>query len=151
MSIIKNEKELRKLKKDDSFGELALYYQTVRDATVRAIEEVHCLALSRDSLADIFGDKIEKITYHNIKKWAFDRGEILKNLTSLQKEKIINSFVVQNLEEEEKIFEKGELPNKLFIIIDGSVTKENGEVVSQRGACFGEEFLLSANKKKMYA
>ena len=54
------------MEKGDSFGELALYYNTVRDATVRAIDVVHCLALGRDALTNILGNKIQKITFRNI-------------------------------------------------------------------------------------
>lgn len=39
ISILKGGKELRKMNKGDSFGEQALYYNTVRGATVRAASD----------------------------------------------------------------------------------------------------------------
>ena len=39
VSVLKGGKELRKMNKGDSFGEQALYNNTVRGATVRAIGE----------------------------------------------------------------------------------------------------------------
>jgi len=53
---MKGNKEVRKLYKGDSFGEQALYYNTVRQMTVRAEDEVKCLALGRDTLTKILGD-----------------------------------------------------------------------------------------------
>jgi hypothetical protein len=53
------------------------------------------------------------------------------------------------LEEGHKLYEKGEIPNKLVILIDGCVMKDNGDTITQKGTCFGEEFLLKSNKEKM--
>ena len=55
-SVLKGNKEVRKLYKGDSFGEQALYYNTVRQMTVRAEDDVKCLALGRDTLTRILGD-----------------------------------------------------------------------------------------------
>lgn len=149
MNIIKGEKEIRKLKKGDSFGELALYYNTVRDATVRAIDEVHCLALARDSLNNILGDKIQKITYRNIEKWAFDRSEFLSKLTNIQKEKLMENFEIKKTTEEgEILIEKGQICKKVVILIEGAVLKEQ-DLITQKGTSFGDEFLLIENQNKM--
>lgn len=51
----------------ESFGEQALYQNSSRGATVKAVdEEVRCLALSRDVLQNILGDKIQVIMYINL-------------------------------------------------------------------------------------
>ena len=42
----------------DSFGEQALYEKSTRGASVRAETEVRCLALGRDNLTKILGDKV---------------------------------------------------------------------------------------------
>lgn len=52
-------------------------------------EEVRCLALSRDDITRILGDKIQVIMYNNTQKWALERNEILKKLTKIQIEKIL--------------------------------------------------------------
>jgi cGMP-dependent protein kinase len=59
VSVIQGEKELRKMVQGESFGEQALFQNSTRGATVKAAdEEVKCLALSRDDLTRILGDKI---------------------------------------------------------------------------------------------
>lgn len=39
VSVLKANKEIRKMNKGDSFGEQALYYNTVRGATVKALSD----------------------------------------------------------------------------------------------------------------
>lgn len=147
--IIKGEKEIRKLKKGDSFGELALYYKTVRDATVRAIDCVHCLALGRDALTNILGSKIQRITFRNIKKWAFDRNELLNQLTSIQKEKVMEAFEIKPFGKDSVVFKAGKPCDKMVILIDGSVKKSNAPdtVITQKSSLFGDEFLPTPNRE----
>ena len=38
--VLKSNKEIRKMMKGDSFGEQALYYNTIRGATVKALDNV---------------------------------------------------------------------------------------------------------------
>jgi cGMP-dependent protein kinase len=52
-------------------------------------EEVRCLALSRDDLTRILGDKIQVIMYNNLQKWAIEKNAILGKLTKIQVEKVV--------------------------------------------------------------
>lgn len=52
-------------------------------------EEVKCLALGRDDITRILGDKIQSIMYNNSIKWAFESNPILSKLTKIQIEKIL--------------------------------------------------------------
>jgi cGMP-dependent protein kinase 1 len=59
VQIYQNGKPVRTMQAGESFGESALLQNQVRGATVKAIDEnVKCLALSRDTLTKILGDKI---------------------------------------------------------------------------------------------
>ena len=109
---------------NESFGEQALYFNSLRQCTVKAIEETTCLALGRDALTKIFGDKIQIIIYRNIQRWAFDKSEILKNLLLIQREKIIESMKLKNFKKGEIIFEKIEKVNKIVFILEGSLIKK---------------------------
>ena len=121
--MTKGDKEIRKLSKGDSFGEQALYINTKRGATVTAVDDVKCLALGRDTLQNILGDKIQKIIYRNIQKWAFDKSTLLKQLTNIQKQKVIDNMTIKNFKAGTIILPKGEYCNKLFIVIEGSLKK----------------------------
>lgn len=121
--VTKGSKEIRKLMKGDSFGEQALYINTKRGASVIALDEVKCLALGRDTLNKILGDKIQKIIYRNIEKWAFDKSALLKKLTNIQKQKIIDSMTLKNYKSGTILLNKGDYCNKIFIVIEGALKK----------------------------
>ncbi len=40
--------------------------------TIRAKTDLKCLGLGREELTRILGDKIDKIIYKNISKWALE-------------------------------------------------------------------------------
>ena len=122
---MKGSREIRKLSKGDSFGEQALYINTKRGASVLAEDEVKCWALGRDTLNNILGDKIQKIIYRNIQKWAFDKSTLLQKLTNIQKQKVIDHMTIKNFKAGTIILNKGELCNMIFIVIEGALKKVN--------------------------
>jgi cGMP-dependent protein kinase len=69
--VYKGNKFTRKLNKGDSFGEQSLYYNTIRQLTIKAEDEVTCLVLGRDTLSRVLSDKIHEVTFKNFIKWAF--------------------------------------------------------------------------------
>ena len=111
--------------KGDSFGEQALYYNTQRTATVKALNDnVKCLALGRDTLTRILGDQVQTITFKNLQKWAFEKNNLLKKLTKIQIEKVIDNMVMANKIAGDVCFRKGTLCNqKIIIIIEGTLKK----------------------------
>ena len=48
--------------------------------TVRAEDEVKCLALGRDTLTKILGDQVHAVTFRNLQKWAFEKNNLLSKL-----------------------------------------------------------------------
>ena len=42
--------------------------------TVRADDEVKCLALGRDTLTKVLGDQVHVVTFRNLQKWAFEKN-----------------------------------------------------------------------------
>lgn len=149
---MKGGKEIRKMLKGDSFGEQALYYNTVRQATVRALDNVKCLALGRDTLTRILGDQVQVITFRNLQKWAFEKNNLFSKLTKIQIEKIIDAMKISNYKAGDPIYHKGSLCNqKIIIIIEGSIKKAKfGTVMCRKGEAFGDEYLLEANKTKTF-
>lgn len=121
VAIFKENKEVRKMIKGDSFGEQALYANMKRGATVKAVEKAVCLALGRDSLTNILGDKIQKIIYRNILKWSFDQSETLKRLTSIQKEKLIEKNKTVNYKKNDVLIQKNNYCNQILIVIEGTM------------------------------
>jgi len=49
--------------------------------SIVALEDTTCLALGREVLTRLLGDKVEVIIYRNLTKWAMEKTEGLKELT----------------------------------------------------------------------
>jgi cGMP-dependent protein kinase 1 len=47
-----------------------LFYNTVRQMTVRAEEDMTCLILGRETLSKVLGDQIFVVTFRNFMKWS---------------------------------------------------------------------------------
>lgn len=121
VSVLKGEKEIRKMGKGDSFGEQALYYKTVRFCTVKADTEVKCLALGRDEATKILGEQVQLITFKNLMRWAFEKSPKLKKLTTLHVEKIIANMNITQMKKGDLVFGKGDPMDRFIIVIDGTL------------------------------
>ncbi len=121
VSVLKGKKVIRKMTKGDSFGEQALYYNTVRACSVKADTEVKCLALGRDIVNKILGDQMQAITFKNLMRWAFDKSHFISKLTAMQAEKVLELMEITAHKKGEKVFSKGDLCSKMLILLDGSL------------------------------
>lgn len=85
-------------------------------------KKVKLLALGRDNITKILGDKFQNIIYRNYQKWAIENNPILKNLTKIQIEKLNDVFKYQNFKAGEILFKKG-TPGlaKFYIVLQGSL------------------------------
>ena len=141
---------MRKLGRGDSFGEQSLFYNTMRQYTIKADDDVVCLVLSRDTLNRILGDKIYDVTFKNFIKWSFDKNPVLCRLSKNHYESIIEEMKISSFKANESIFRKGSAGfQKLVVVIEGSLKKlKSGSLIAAKGQCYGEEFLLTENKNK---
>lgn len=121
VSVLKGDKEIRKMVKGDSFGEQALYYKTVRFCTVKAETEVKCFALGREETTRILGDQVQLITFKNVMRWAFEKSPKLKKLSNLQVEKLLARMTITPVKKDEVVFQKGQVIDKFLIVIDGAL------------------------------
>ena len=153
-------KEIRRMGKGEYFGDQALLYNSPRTATIVTVDEVSCLALSRDDLKNSLGASLEHIIYKNSMRIAIDNSETLKKLSKSQTENLINEMqvcsypsdtVVINRGKAKKdeiyVIVKGELVNslnkevklKVFDVLgDSEVIKESGEVYQEDWVAVGE-------------
>ena len=121
VAVLKGDKEIRKMEKGDSFGEQALYYNTVRSCSVRADGEVRCLALGREVLTKILGAQIQVITFKNIMKWAFEKNKALMKLTQIQIEKVIELMEIVQVKKGDLVMNKNEVCQKFLILLEGTM------------------------------
>lgn len=80
------------------------------------------MALGRDNITKILGDKFQNIIYRNYQKWAIENNPILKNLTKIQIEKLNDVFKYQSFKAGEILFKKG-TPGlaRFYIVLQGSL------------------------------
>eukprot|EP01017_Pseudomicrothorax_dubius_P023633 TRINITY_DN2520_c0_g1_i2.p1 TRINITY_DN2520_c0_g1~~TRINITY_DN2520_c0_g1_i2.p1 ORF type:complete len:815 (+),score=191.06 TRINITY_DN2520_c0_g1_i2:35-2479(+) len=143
VSVMKGNNEVRKLYKGDSFGEQALYYNTVRQMSVKALDDVKVLALGRDTVTSVLGDQIHVITFKNIQKWALEKNALLSKLTKSQIEKVVENMKIINYKGGDVVFQRGSPCTKLVMIVEGTLKKSRiGTVVATKGLVYGEEYLI---------
>lgn len=94
------DKFIRPLVEGESFGEQALYQNGVRSLTVKATKPTQCLAISRETLMNVFGSDIETISLKNQQNWALENDDVFRRLNKLQIYKIINNSSIVSLKQE---------------------------------------------------
>ncbi|CAD8125704.1 unnamed protein product [Paramecium sonneborni] len=146
VSVIQNDNEIRKMKKGESFGEMALFQNSTRGATVKAAEEdVRCLVITRDELTKILGDKIQVIMFTNKQIWAIEKHQVLGQLTELQIQKIVQNMNQFNYEQGAIVFE--ERVQKLVIVLRGELIFTGSKMkAASEGQVFGDTYF---NKQQL--
>ncbi|EGR32104.1 protein kinase domain protein [Ichthyophthirius multifiliis] len=150
VSVWQSGKIIRKLQKGDSFGEQALYVSSTRAASVKAETQVQLMSLGRQNLVSILGDQIQNIIFNNIIKWGFDKNQLLKQLTKIQIEKVTKQCMFQNHKKEEIIFEKGNVCNKLIVVLEGKLGEFQGNTLAVKGGLFGDQYLKKAQQSQVF-
>ncbi|EGR27973.1 protein kinase domain protein [Ichthyophthirius multifiliis] len=124
VEVFSDNKQIRTLKAGQSFGETALLQGVqIRTMTVKASENTKCLALGRDVLTQLLGDKIETIIYRNIAKQTLEKAQGFKELNSEQLDKIIDIMNIQRKYKDEKVFINELQPAHYYCIILKGIVK----------------------------
>lgn len=133
----------------DSFGEQALYQNSVRGASVIAESDiVKCLAIGRETITKILGDKIQVIMYNNLLRWSFEKNTLLCQLTKIQIEKIVTKIQTVKYQPDQKVYEQNTKCDKLVIVLEGVLRNSTKEIAS-KGVMVGDQFLADKNRDKM--
>ena len=147
---IKDGKVVRSLGIGDSFGESSLYESGVRSLSVRAGKDCICLGLSRNTLQEVLGAKIQEVIQGNWCRWAVEKNSVLKRLTKLQIEKWIQNSEVKKIPSDQILAEKGTLLKELFIVINGDI--KYGDSEYSKGTVFGDKLIFpNASLKTKYS
>ncbi|CAD8211860.1 unnamed protein product [Paramecium pentaurelia] len=150
--VTKNGKEIKKLHKGDTFGEQSLFYNTMRQMSVQAEDDITCLVVGRDALTKLLGDQIHIVTFRNLLKWAFEKNALLQKLTKTQIDKSINQLKLILYKAGDIIMKKGtSVQQKIIVVVEGCVKKnKSGIVIATKGQVWGEEYFLIMNKNKLF-
>lgn len=149
VSCVKDGVDIRELSKGDSFGEQALYKNSVRTLDVVAKGSgVRMLALGREALQNILGNKIQKVINNNWTRWAFEKNKLLSKLTQVQIEKIISNTQIIDYDKGALVLREEDSFTDILVVIRGQCSY-NARSYPQ-GTIFSEDFLWpqeNLNKK----
>lgn len=134
--------EIRKMEKGDYFGEQALLYNTLRTATVTAVDNVRVLSIGREQLREVLGSSLQRIIYRNTQRIALDKSAVLSKLTPEQKEKLITHIEICSYQDGTTILEPGtSLSSCLLIVLKGRLKIASG-LYADTFTVIGERHML---------
>ncbi|OMJ74577.1 hypothetical protein SteCoe_26476 [Stentor coeruleus] len=120
-------REVRVMNKGDYFGEQALYYGSMRTATVTAAEDVILLALGRENLVECLGASLQLVIYKNSMRIAFKKNEYLSRLNKDQQENLINEMQIQSYEAGSVVVPAGTLKKESIMALVKGELKYSGQ------------------------
>lgn len=85
--------------------------------TVKALDNTTCLALGRDVLTKLLGEKVEFIIYRNISKWALEKADGFKDLTISQLDRLIDSIDFAHVKKHTVVVKKGTLKASILLLV----------------------------------
>ena len=100
----------------ESFGEMSLYYNTMRKMSVKADEPLECLVLGRETLANILGDNFHQLMFGNFMKYAFSKNKNLVAIPRHLQDKVFENMKIVYYKANDIIFRKGSPIYKLIVI-----------------------------------
>lgn len=132
-----------------SFGELALMYNTPRQATVQSETEGILWAMDRTTFRRIILNAAVK--RRKLFEQLLDTVPLLKSLQSYERMNLADALVTRYYNIGERIFERDDQSNGMYFIEDGEIsiriyTSEDGEMEIKRlkeGDYFGELSLIT--------
>ena len=135
--------EQRKLTKGDFFGEQALLYNTVRTATVTAVDTVKVFSIGRDQLNEVLGDSLQQVIYRNTMRIMLDKSENLSKLTREQKENLIGKLEVRDYQQGAVVIEAGKTLGKgIWMVLKGNLVRGT-EIIAEKLDSYGETELFT--------
>lgn len=149
-TVLVDNKPVSSLSAGSSFGELALLYNSPRQATVRADTNATLFSLDRETYRFIVA---QSSSNRNLEiKSALGRVPILVDLTEDQLEKVVDAVEVFPYKAGEVIITKGQVGNIFYMIKEGTVSVTDvGEKFSDHnlsaGDYFGERALLTGEPR----
>lgn len=142
-----NERIIATLDRGQSFGELALIQETVRSATVRALEETELFEVDRGTFDRLLADMVEVLDFVPTLQQFAELQSLppFANLTAERLAEVLDHGDWVNLPPEEDVVVEGAPGDAFYAIASGQVeVVRDGEVVDAMGPgrWFGEVALL---------
>jgi len=150
-TVLVNDTPVATLSDGKSFGELALLYNTPRQATIRSQGPAQLFSLDRDTFRYTLAKSSSERSYHI--QHSLSQVPLLSGLTSLQLSKISEAVEIIKFEPGQTVIKKGSEGNIFYMIKEGSVRVTevgsgafNDHTLSS-GSYFGERALITGEPR----
>eukprot|EP00736_Rhodelphis_marinus_P000174 Rmarinus@m.19539 len=146
VKVTQGEKELLRLKRGGHFGERALLTNEPRAASVTAIGNATCLSLSADMFQSMLGS-LNDVLDRSLFKMVLQSVPLLKDMDEEGISQIMNALQRHEFHNGDKIISQGDVGDRFYIIIEGSVVCRKTEdpadsgLTLSKGEFFGERAL----------
>lgn len=144
--VIVDEQNVATLSRGKIFGEIAMFYHGVRNATVQANMQSSVFSIARQSFRQAVATLSINNIAHNLE--ALRKVPLFMGLTEDQLHAVSLAVQTLHFSANDVIIKKGEIGNVLYIIESGNVnctnigTCETKDVQLEQGEYFGERSLL---------
>lgn len=141
------------LKPGNCFGELALLYNSIRSATIKALTPCKAYVLAGSLFRSIIMASAVKL--RNVRFQFLDGVKIFEQISRYEKLKLLDGLEVKRFEEGEVVLREGDAGDYFYIVESGTVhvSKLKGEQqvpirMLGTGDYFGEIALIKPNQKR---
>ena len=140
--------ETRRMGPGDYFGEQALLHDTVRSATVTALDAVRVLSIAREQAIEVLGNSLERVIYRNSQRMALDESPLFAPLAEQTKERLIDAMEVVCYEDGEVILpEQTVLRFRAFMVLKGELRAREGVWTAGRLTIVGASQMMSNSEE----
>lgn len=131
--VTKGKQEVRRMGKGFYFGEQALLNSSFRTATVTAVDNVKCVAISGSKLTKVLGSDLQRIIHTNSIRIAVEKNENLQKLMKAQIESLVSTMKIQSFNEGDTVITQGP-HNTMWVVVRGSLVNAKNKI------CIGKVF-----------
>ena len=145
VNCVKNGVVIRTLKEGENFGERSIFVNAKRSLDVIAKSNCICYSISFETLQNILGYNYKDELLKQFIKFSFHTSKILNFILPEFINKTYKTFCMKVFKKNEVVVEKGfYLSEKVIVVIDGNVVKENNEseIIGKRGEILCENNLF---------
>lgn len=140
--------ETRRMGSGEYFGEQALLHDTVRSATVTAIDNVKLLSIAREQAIEVLGNSLERVIYRNSQRMALDESPLFAPLADHMKEQLIDAMEVLCYEDGDVILpEQTVLRFRAFVVLKGELRAREGVWTAGRLTIVGASQMMSNSEE----
>ena len=107
--------------------------------------------MPKSTISEILGEQLNVIAFRNLQKWGVERSIILKELTTVQKERIIDRMTIKFEKSGSILFFKNKSIKPKFVILhEGLIHTKKSNILHQKGALLGDNEDLLSDTFKVY-